>query len=440
MNTFVFDSPLKSTSVNQPRYLRVQNLKKKQQMAADRFIPSNSAEMGHLNFEKDEEKMGKNEYNKNLQDSLAESDNTRILAYRPPAPQKAKEDLRSIYKFKPNISIQARKPTRNIPTTPEKVLDAPDLLDDYYLNLLDWSSENVLAVALNQTIYLWNASSGTVEELLTLGGTDYVSSVKWTGDGSYLAVGTSSAQIQLWDTEKLCKMRTMTGHSSRIPSLSWNNHILTSGARDGNIFHSDVRISNHHVSTLNGHSQEVCGLQWSPDGTQLASGGNDNIVNIWDSRSVTPKFSKSQHNAAVKALAWCPWQNNLLASGGGSCDQTIRFWNTQSGACLSSIDAGSQVCGILFSEEHREIITSHGYSDNQLSIWKYPSMTKVADLYGHSSRILHMAISPDGQTVVSAAADENLKFWKCFESSKKMNTLSSLSPSAKFESKMKHIR
>ena len=46
-----------------------------------------------------------------------------------------------------------------------------------------------------------------------------------------------------------------------------------------------------------------------------------------------------------------------------------------------------------------------------LSQWKYPSMVKVAELTGHTSRVLHMAQSPDGKTIVSAAADETLRFW-----------------------------
>ena len=49
------------------------------------------------------------------------------------------------------------------------------------------------------------------------------------------------------------------------------------------------------------------------------------------------------HTAAVKALAWCPFQANLLASGGGTADRSIRFWNTHTGALLNSIDTGSQV-------------------------------------------------------------------------------------------------
>jgi len=166
--------------------------------------------------------------------------------------------------------------------------------------------------------------------------------------------------------------------------------------------------------------------------------GNDNLLNIWE--LATPSkatHSLSQHQAAVKAIAWCPWQPNLLASGGGTADRTIKFWNTSSGTCLNSIDAGfvcptwsrilfltpplfflphsSQVCSILWSRTSKELVSSHGFSKNQLCVWKYPSMTKIGDLTGHTSRVLHMAMSPDGTTVVSAAGDETLRFWKVFD-------------------------
>ena len=64
-----------------------------------------------------------------------------------------------------------------------------------------------------------------------------------------------------------------------------------------------MRVAQHHVGTLAQHIQEVCGLQWSPDGQLLASGGNDNEVNIWDSTlgmSVAPVHTFTNHQAAVK--------------------------------------------------------------------------------------------------------------------------------------------
>ena len=85
--------------------------------------------------------------------------------------------------------------SRHIPSAPTRILDAPDLLDDYYLNLLSWSDTNVLAVALSQTVYLWNAESGAIEELCNVeseGPDAHISSVSWVQEGGgHLAVGTS---------------------------------------------------------------------------------------------------------------------------------------------------------------------------------------------------------------------------------------------------------
>jgi cell division cycle protein 20 (cofactor of APC complex) len=314
------------------------------------------------------------------------------------------------------------KAKRRIQTAPEKVLDAPGLLDDYYLNLLDWSSKNVLAIALDKNVYVWNADTGEVQEFCTTEDDNYVSSLQFTGDGSYLAVGTFLGETEIWDVGKSSKVRTMRGHSSRVSVLSWDKHIVSSGSRTGNIFHHDVRVSQHKTAELHGHSGEVCGLKWRPDGQMLASGGNDNLVHIWDARSIEPSHTKSDHIAAVKAVSWCPWQLSLLSTGGGTLDKQVYFWNSTTGSKLNQIDTGSQVTSIIWSREYKEFATSHGFPNNQISVWSYPTLNRITDLPGHDSRILHSVLSPDAQ-VMATASDENLKFWRIFESKKKTEDL-----------------
>jgi cell division cycle 20-like protein 1 (cofactor of APC complex) len=72
---------------------------------------------------------------------------------------------------------------RKIPKTPFKVLDAPALQDDYYLNLVDWSAGNTLAVGLGSCVYLWSASTSKVTKLYDLGPQDQITSVNWSLDG-----------------------------------------------------------------------------------------------------------------------------------------------------------------------------------------------------------------------------------------------------------------
>ena len=107
---------------------------------------------------------------------------------------------------------------------------------------------------------------------------------------------------------------TVTVHLNKITTDSaiwwltclFSLFFFSSGCRSGAIYHHDVRVANHHVATLARHTQEVCGLKWSPDGKYLASGGNDNLLMIWDAsvntanNTTTPVFTFNQHQAAVK--------------------------------------------------------------------------------------------------------------------------------------------
>ena len=68
---------------------------------------------------------------------------------------------------------------RKINTKPYKILDAPGLIDDFYLNLVDWSSRNDIAVGLNNTAYLWCTNKTQVVQLLEYEGDKYVSSIMW---------------------------------------------------------------------------------------------------------------------------------------------------------------------------------------------------------------------------------------------------------------------
>ncbi|CAK4031616.1 related to anaphase promoting complex, Cdc20, Cdh1, and Ama1 subunits [Lecanosticta acicola] len=353
-----------------------------------------------------------------------------------------------------SMLLSPRKTPRSVSKVPYKVLDAPDLADDFYLNLVDWGSNDILAVGLGPAVYLWNRDTGKVTTLCNLEN-DTVTSVSWIQRGTHLAIGTSKGLLHIWDTDKQKRLRTMTGHSSRISSLAWNSHILSTGSRDRNILHRDVRSPVMHIRRLTGHKQEVCGLKWNSDTEQLASGGNDNKIFIWDRMDERWQHrwgeQEGGHRAAVKAIAWNPHQRGVLASGGGTADRCIKFWNTISNAqtsssrsipieqtnlglglttsplpettlspqmlnphLISSHDTGSQVCNLLFSQRTSELVSTHGYSQHAINIWKYPSMNQVVSLTGHTYRVLYLSMSPDGAIIVTGAGDETLRFWDVF--------------------------
>ena len=71
------------------------------------------------------------------------------------------------------------------------------------------------------------------------------------------------------------------------------------------------------------------------------------------------------------------------------------------------------------SKNSAELVSTHGFSaehvQNQVCIWRYPSLAQVATLTGHTFRVLYLASSPDGQTIVTGAGDETLRFWDVFQ-------------------------
>jgi cell division cycle 20-like protein 1 (cofactor of APC complex) len=76
------------------------------------------------------------------------------------------------------------------------------------------------------------------------------------------------------------------------------------------------------------------------------------------------------------------------------------------------------VCNLIWSVTSHELVSTHGFSStspqNQICIWKYPAMTPIASLSGHSHRVLYLAMSPAGETIVTGAGDETLRFWDAF--------------------------
>ena len=86
----------------------------------------------------------------------------------------------------------------------------------------------------------------------------------------------------------------------------------------------------------------------------------------------------------------------------------------------------------MFSKNLNELVSTHGYSDNAIVVWKYPSMRKLQTLTGHNLRVLYLAMSPDGESIVTGAGDETLRFWKVFPQTIKLKKQGSLIENSAF--------
>ncbi|GJJ69185.1 hypothetical protein EMPS_01531 [Entomortierella parvispora] len=353
----------------------------------------------------------------------------------------------------------------------QEILDAPNIPDDFYTSLLDWSNTGRLAVAVGRDIFVRDPSR-VVTSLMRcpLGptGDDYLTAVKWSDCGGKMAYGTDKGDVLVREVETGINLLKLGNRRARVSVLSWNNDLVYQGFRSGGLRLHDIRIPLERTGRVRAHDGVVCGMAWNQDGIHLATGGNDNLVKVWDSRKMTHSLlTLKQHEAAIKALAWCPYGEKILATGGGSQDRKIYFWDTSSvqkdGECqvIDALDAEHAVTSIQFSKEYEEFAVSHG---PELSLYTYPKLATQAETNGphhnfansawshhfsgpgasqstiastststfhdfehpkfkrffhnsaaHQSRILHSTMSPDGVYVATVAADCDLKMWRLFE-------------------------
>ena len=241
--------------------------------------------------------------------------------------------------------------------------------------------------------------------------------MSWLKDGNRLITGTNNGLLTLWDIERNEKILESTVNSDRIDVIARKNcddNCYSIGLLNKSIYTYDIRIGEHEITTLKGHTQEVCGLKWSYDDRRLASGGNDNKLIIWNSSSNKIEHKFTSHTSAVKAIDWSPHKFGYLLSGGGTQDRTIKLWNTNTMTMVDSIDTHSQVCNVAFSKISQEFVSTHGYSKNYILVWDAEKMNVKATLKGHKDRVIYMSVGPDSRNIVTGAGDETIRFWNVF--------------------------
>jgi cell division cycle 20-like protein 1, cofactor of APC complex len=213
-------------------------------------------------------------------------------------------------------------------------------------------------VALDRTVYAWNASNNSASKILD--SSNRITALKSNWSGDKVAVSDMFGKLELIDVESKARL-SIRSHKDRCCALDFYDNLLATGSRDKGILINDIRTPNKKIHELGMHTDEICGLKWSPNGRYIASGSTNNKLSIWDTRINRVSFKSSAHKSAVKAIAWNQDNSMELATGGGVNDQTIKIWNVAAGAQVNELHCGSQVTNIMYSKSTNELISSHGF-------------------------------------------------------------------------------
>lgn len=203
-----------------------------------------------------------------------------------------------------------------------------------------------------------------------------VCGLAWSSSGKSFASGGNDDLCFLFDVD------TVLGHSAGPGQSGFQIHQATPFQPQGVTGLSDLVED----SLL----EDEAGPDSRPnnDSSVISSAGGTELQLVQSFAELIPKLSRGverhcwAHGAAVKAIAFCPWREGLVATGGGSHDKGIHFFHTKSGAALATIAVSAQVTSLTWSTTRREIAATFGYAHPEhpyrIAIFSWPDCQQVA--------------------------------------------------------------
>jgi len=200
---------------------------------------------------------------------------------------------------------------------------------------------------------------------------------------------------------------SLEGHSNSVRSVvfSPDGKTLASASFDNTIklWHLETQKP---IATLIGHSNLVNSVAFSFDGLILASASDDNTIKLWHLETQKPIATLTGHSDLVNSVAFSP-DSKTLASA--SDDKTIKLWHLETQKLIATLRHSNEVRSVAFSPDGLTLASTS--DDHTIKLWQLQSLKPIATLTGHSSKVNSVAFSPDGLTLASASSDKTIKLW-----------------------------
>ncbi|KAJ5301596.1 hypothetical protein N7508_006459 [Penicillium antarcticum] len=215
---------------------------------------------------------------------------------------------------------------------------------------------------------------------------------------------------ETWHAE----LQTLEGHSDWISNVAFSpdSQIVASGSGDETIKLWD-HLTGRELQTLQGHSDWVRSVAFSSDCQIqiLASSSDDKTIKLWDVKTGRMLKTLEGHLGTVYTVAFSSGcQSQILASG--SYDKTIKLWDATRGQVLETLEGHSgPVLSVAFSLDSQSQLVASGSEDATIKLWDAKTGQELRTLKGHSSCVGSVAFSPGSQVLASGSYDKTIKLW-----------------------------
>ncbi|NDJ60673.1 MAG: WD40 repeat domain-containing protein [Chloroflexi bacterium] len=283
-----------------------------------------------------------------------------------------------------------------------------------FITELKWAHNGkLLAVAHGRGVNLWADGFGGAPTRTLEAHDGPVKGLAFTPDDRVIATAGADTTVRLWLALDGRPLSVLRAHQGSVESVTFNNitnttrALVASGGGDQMVYVFDLTESVRFIG-LQGHSNDVTCVKFSPDSRLLASGSWDHTVRLWDVQN-EHLLTEMQHDDWVRDLAFSP-DGNLLATA--SKDSTVALWDPATGEqrfIFHAHDGGADC--LAFSPDGRLLAT--GGRDHAIKLWDLaaPSQTPVVALSGHDKPVLTVAFHPNGHMLASGSGDNTIRLW-----------------------------